>query len=108
MIDPDYVFEDPKWEKYHSLYGYEFLGIKFIADSVEVVQDYYTVVNLFREKNLAELGYFAGKTFINTGFYMFGLYLGWRHWWGSASLKTDEVADDGSGTSLLSSIFFGL
>ena len=106
MIDPDYVFPNERMEKYHSMYGYKFVGIKFIADTVEVVQDVYTVINLFRTNNLFEMGYFVGKSFINVVFYFFGFYLGLRHWWGGASLAADEAEED-SGTSLLSTLLFG-
>ena len=65
------------------------------------------MVNLFRTNNLFEMGYFVGKSFINVGFYLFGFYLGLRHWWGGASLAADEAEDD-SGTSLISTLLLGL
>lgn len=70
-----------------------------MVGTIELFGDYYSLLDLWRDKNLFELGYFIGKGIINVLFYSFGVVLSLIVWCRKLTadpLATTDEADDTS------------
>ena len=84
----------------HKHYNFDF-HIRGLATTIEVFQDYYTVINLWRAGNLFEFGYFLGKAIVNVVFFGLSIVVNIIYW-SQNELKTvdDDVSNDGDSLSL--------
>ena len=76
-----------------------------MALTMEVIQDFYTVINLWRVGNLFEMGYFIGKGFVNLFFYVLRIFVS-ISWWNETYLKTIDKTDDEDGQDELTLLAF--
>lgn len=76
-------------EGLENYYGYEY-NIYWLASTIEIFGDYFGILDLYRDENLFELGFFIGKGSINVLFYGFGLVLSLIDW--GQTLTADPLA----------------
>ena len=85
-----------KWYRWHGIPW----GVWLIVDTVEVAEDIYAMVALWRRMNFFEAGYFLGKMPVNTAFYSMGLFFSSIYWYRKNKKETDGDGSDTNGDSL--------
>ena len=79
-----------------------------MALTIELVEDYWTVRDLWRFENIVEMGYFIGKAIVNSGVFLFGAWITYKRLQEIRSLETVDDEEDAADAESLYKVMFDL